>query len=80
MDCAPSGKRVSCWPALRIINEQLPADARILLVAEARCFLMDRDVLVEDAYQKPLIAELSENEESPQAVAKRLAHLSKDCR
>ncbi|MGV8038517.1 MAG: phospholipid carrier-dependent glycosyltransferase [Thermoanaerobaculaceae bacterium] len=52
-------RHASYWPAVRYVNEQLPADARILMVAEARGMWLERDLVVEDPYQTPRLVELA---------------------
>lgn len=50
---------VSYWPAVAFVNQSLPASARILMVAEARSMYLDRDLVVEDPFRTPLLAELA---------------------
>jgi hypothetical protein len=64
---------VSSWPAVRWINANLPEDACVLLVAEARSLLLDRDVVLEQAIHEPLLVELAESRPSAEAVARALA-------
>jgi hypothetical protein len=64
---------VDYWTAARFINEEVPEDGTVLLVAESRSLYIDRDVLLEDPLRKPLLAELAEREASAQAMAARLA-------
>ncbi len=65
----------SYWSGVRLVNMVLPAHARVLLVGESRCFGIDRDVLVEDPFQKPLLVELAEACSSPEEIAARLREL-----
>lgn len=55
------GRWVSHWGALEVVNRDLPADACLLLVAEARGLLVDRDVELEHAIHVPLLVELAES-------------------
>jgi hypothetical protein len=64
----------SYWPAVRIVNERLPADARVLLVGESRVMYLDRDVAVDDPFMTPLLVTLAESLPSGAAVAAELAH------
>lgn len=52
-------RHVSYWPAVGFVNQSLPASARILMVAEARSMYLDRDLVTEDPFQTPLLAELA---------------------
>ncbi len=63
---------VTYWPAIRPIDSQLPATAKILLVGESRPYLVNRDVVVEDPFQKPLLVELAEAAERPAHLAAAL--------
>lgn len=60
---------VTYWPAIRPVNTVLPADAKLLLVGESRPYLLDRDLLVEDPFRKPLLVELAEATSSPREMA-----------
>ncbi|HHQ49431.1 MAG TPA: hypothetical protein ENK19_11185 [Acidobacteria bacterium] len=50
---------VSYWPAARFVREKLPPHARILMVGESRSLYVERDVMVEDPYRVPELAELA---------------------
>ncbi|HPW54134.1 MAG: hypothetical protein KA072_00170 [Thermoanaerobaculaceae bacterium] len=52
-------RHVSYWPAVGFVNQSLPASARILMVAEARSMYLDRDLVIEDPFRTPLLAELA---------------------
>jgi hypothetical protein len=56
-------------------NDQLPADARILLVGEPRAYGLDRDLVVEDQFRKPLLVELAESTSSAVEIRNRLESL-----
>lgn len=56
---------VTYWPAIRFVNSELPRTAKLLLVAEARPYLLDRDLIVEDPFHRPLLAELAEAARRP---------------
>jgi NADH:ubiquinone oxidoreductase subunit 3 (subunit A) len=66
-------RAIDYWPAARFVNDRLPAQAKLLLVAEARSLYFDRDVVVEDPFRKPLLVELAEREGTHPAIAGRLA-------
>ncbi len=59
---------VTYWPAIRFVNAELPRDAKLLLVAESRPYLLDRDLIVEDPFQRPLLAELAEGARRPEDI------------
>lgn len=63
---------VTYWPAIRPVNTELPVDAKLLLVGESRPFLLDRDLVVEDPFQRPLLAELAEAAAAPEDIAAAL--------
>lgn len=63
---------VSYWPAARFCARELPADAKVLMVAEARSLYVDRDVVVEDPYHEPLLVELAAAAGGPGELAARL--------
>lgn len=65
-------RNASYWPAVRFVNSELPAQARVLLVAESRIFNLNREVVVEDPFQTPLLAELAMQSRSPEEIASRL--------
>ena len=52
-------RHASYWPAVRFVNRELPADARLLMVAEARGMYLDRELIIEDPFQTPLLVELA---------------------
>jgi hypothetical protein len=62
----------SYWPAVRFINDELPAEAKLLLVAEARTLYLERDLVVEDPFHVPLLVELAEGATSPGVMALEL--------
>jgi hypothetical protein len=68
-------RSVSVLPAVEWVNAELPADARVLLVGEARSFGIERDVVVEDPFRTPLLVELARSEPDEGAVAARLHDL-----
>lgn len=61
-------RHASYWPAVRYVNEELPADARILMVAEARGMWLERDLVVEDPYQTPRLVELANRSQGLDAL------------
>lgn len=66
---------VDYWTAARYINGELPATARLLLVAEARTMYLERDVVVDDPFRTPLLAELADASPTPDAMARTLADM-----
>ncbi len=66
------GRWASYWPAARFCATALPEDARVLMVAEARSLYVDRDVVVEDPYHVPLLAELAATAGNSGELAARL--------
>lgn len=62
-------------PATDFIAENLPTDVRVLLVAEARSFGIERRVIVEDPYRTPLLVELAEAASTPDALDASLRQL-----
>jgi hypothetical protein len=62
----------SYWPAVRVVNERLPAGARVLLVGESRAMYLDRAVVLDDPFVTPLLATLAETQPSAEAVAAEL--------
>ena len=62
----------SYWPAVRIVNERLPAGARLLLVGESRVMYLDRDVVVEDPFVTPLLVSLAASLPTAEAMAAEL--------
>lgn len=63
---------VTYWPAIRFVNSELPRDAKLLLVGEARPYLLDRELIVEDPFQRPLLVELAEAGLTPEGIAAAL--------
>jgi len=63
---------VSYWPAARFIDDNLPAGATVLMVAEARTLYVNRKVVVEDPYRVPLLAELAAGAADGRELAARL--------
>jgi len=63
---------VSYWPAACSLDEVLPPDARVLMVAEPRTLYVDRDVVAEDPYRVPLLAELARTATDGRELAERL--------
>jgi hypothetical protein len=63
---------VTYWPAIAFINEKLPADAKVLLVAESRTLFLERDTVVEDPFRTPRIVELADTLPSAAAMLGRL--------
>jgi hypothetical protein len=64
---------ISYAPLLSTISEQLPEDAHILLVSEARSFYIERKVTVEDPYRAPWLLELAQSCHSPAELAASLS-------
>jgi len=62
----------SYWPAARVVDERLPADARLLLVGESRAMYLERDVVVDDPFVTPLLVVLAESLPSAPALAAEL--------
>jgi len=50
---------VDVSPATDFVSDSLPSGARVLMVAEARSFGLERQVIVEDPYRTPLLVELA---------------------
>lgn len=63
---------VTYWAALPNVNEELPADARVLLVGEPRTFGIERDVVFEDAFRRPYLIESAEASASATEMAELL--------
>lgn len=63
---------VTYWSALPQIDEQLPADAKLLMVGEPRVFGIERDVVVEDAFRTPYLLEVARTADSAPAMAETL--------
>ena len=62
----------SYWPAVRLIDRELPAGAKLLLVGESRTMYIDRDVVVDDPFVTPLLVTLAESAPSARAIAAEL--------
>jgi hypothetical protein len=62
----------SYWPAVRFLNDELPEDAKLLLVAESRTMYVERELVVEDPFHLPLLVELAEKASGPAAMAREL--------
>lgn len=62
-------------PATNFISERLPSDARVLMVAEARSFGLERQIVVEDPYRTPLLVEMAEAASSADDLARSLRRL-----
>ena len=62
----------SYWPAVRAVDELLPADATVLLVGESRAMYLDRDLVVDDPLVTPLLVALAEAQPSAAAMAAEL--------
>ena len=65
-------QQVSYWPAINYVNSELPPNARVLLVAEARTLFLEREVVVEDPYVTPFFVSLAQTETSAEAMAGEL--------
>jgi hypothetical protein len=66
---------VSHYPAIEYINRELPADAMVYPVAEARSFRIERRLLLEDQINKPLVVEIAESTRSPAQMVERFRTL-----
>ena len=66
---------VSYGPAITAVEEAVPDDGVILLVAEPRSLYLDSDVLVEDPYRTPLLIELARGCRSSGELARRVGAL-----
>ena len=66
---------VSYWPAVDPIARLVPPEGKVLLVGEARCYGIPRDVIVEDPYRTPLLVELAEASPDAAALRERLRTL-----
>ncbi len=69
-------KLASYWEALPFVNEKLPVSAKLLLVGEARIMGIERDVVVEDPFHKPLLTELADQYDTVEAMVGRLQEMS----
>ena len=63
---------VTYWAALPIVNDELPQDARVLLVGEPRAYGIERDVVLEDAFRTPYLIEAAERSGSTEEMASLL--------
>lgn len=63
---------VSYGPAITLVEEAVPDDGVVLLVAEPRSLYLDRDVLVEDPYRTPLLIELARGCHDSGELARRV--------
>jgi hypothetical protein len=61
--------------AFRTANDELPNDARVLLVGEPRVYGIDRDIVVDDQFRVPLLVELAEATSSAGEIGQRLREL-----
>jgi hypothetical protein len=61
--------------AFRTANETLPVGAKVLLVGEPRAYGIDRDIVVEDQFRKPLLAAIAERSSSHTEIMERLRSL-----
>jgi len=66
---------IGAAPATDFISDNLPSNARILMVGEARSFGLKRQVIVEDPYRVPLLVELAEAATSAEDLSRNLHHL-----
>jgi hypothetical protein len=66
---------VSYGPAVPAVEEAVPEDGVILLVAEPRSLYLDRTVLVEDPYRTPLLIELARGCTDSGKLARRVGAL-----
>lgn len=66
---------VSYGPAIRAVDEDLPPEAVLLLVAEPRSTYIDRAVVVEDPYRVPLLVELAAGADASAELARRVRGL-----
>jgi hypothetical protein len=62
----------SYWPVVRVIERELPAAAKLLLVGESRTMYLERDVLVDDPFVVPLLVTLAESAPTATAMAATL--------
>jgi len=65
-------RNVSYWPAVRFVNRELPTDGRLLMVAEARGMYLERDLIIEDPFQTPLLVELANGSSSTDELERTL--------
>lgn len=66
---------VSYGPAIPAVEEAVPDDGVILLVAEPRNLYVNREVLVEDPYRTPLLIELARGCHDSSELARRVSSL-----
>ncbi len=69
------GNYVSHYPAIEYINQELPDDAVIYLLAEARSFEIERRLLLEDPISVPLVIEIAESSPSTENMIERFRTL-----
>lgn len=65
-------EQVSYWPAIAFVNEQLPPDATVLLVAESRTLFLDRKLVVEDPFRTPLLIQLADRAGDESEIVREL--------
>jgi hypothetical protein len=65
-------RHVSYWPALDVVNHDLPLDAKLLLVGESRALHLDRQVMLEDPFRTPYLLELARGMASPGEMTRSL--------
>ena len=63
---------VSYWPAIEFVNERLPLDATVLLVAESRTLFLDRRLLVEDPFRTPLVVQVANRVRDESEIVQQL--------
>ena len=68
-------KNLTQLDAFRTANDELPTDARVLLVGEPRVYGIDRDIVVDDQFRVPLLVELAEATSSAGEIGQRLREL-----
>lgn len=68
-------EQVSYWPAIEFVNRRLPADARLLLVAESRTLFLDRELEVEDPFRTPLVVQLADRTGDASGIVAHLRSL-----
>ena len=59
----------------RAMNATLPESATVLLVGEPRPYGLDRDVIVEDPFRRPLLVELADSSSTPGEIGRRLREM-----
>jgi hypothetical protein len=64
--------QVSYWPAIAFVNQHLPVDATVLLVAESRTLFLDRAVVVEDPFRTPLLVQLADRVDGESGIVREL--------